>query len=45
MKHLWYLAAAYAAVWLGIVGYLLRLGARTRELEQELRELRRRLGE
>jgi CcmD family protein len=36
-----YLFAAYTAVWLGIVVYLLRLGRRSRELEDEVRELRR----
>lgn len=45
MRHLWYLGAAYLAVWVGIVAYLLRLAGRTRELEEEVRELRRRLGE
>jgi len=41
MNHLTYLFAAYAAVWIGIFVYLLRLTARTRELEDEVRELRR----
>ncbi len=41
MTHLWYLFAAYAAIWIGIFVYLLRLAARTRELEEEIRELRR----
>lgn len=45
MRHLWYLGAAYLAVWVGIVIYLVRLAARTRELEEEIGELRRRLGE
>jgi CcmD family protein len=31
-------------VWLGLFGYLLRLGRRSRELEEELRDLRRQLG-
>jgi len=45
VTNLWYLFAAYGAVWLGIVFYLVRLGGRTRELEDEMRELRRRLGD
>lgn len=44
MTNLSYLFAAYAAVWIGLFVYLLRLGRRTRELEEELEELRRRLG-
>ncbi|HSV07187.1 MAG TPA: CcmD family protein [Candidatus Binatus sp.] len=44
MTHFPYLFAAYAAVWLGLFGYLLRLGRRSRELEEELRDLRRQLG-
>jgi CcmD family protein len=39
-----YLFAAYAAVWIGIVLYLRSLGQRQRDLEDELRELRDRLG-
>ena len=39
-----YLFAAYAAVWAGLFVYLLRLERRSRELEEELRELRRLLG-
>lgn len=41
MTHLGYLFVAYTAVWVGIFVYLLRLTARTRELEEEVRELRR----
>jgi CcmD family protein len=44
MTHLPYLFAAYAAVWAGLFVYLLRLERRSRELEEELRELRRLLG-
>ena len=44
MSHFPYLFAAYAAVWLGLFGYLLRLARRSRELEEEIRELRRMLG-
>ena len=36
-----YLFAAYTAVWIGIFVYLLRLERRSRELEEEVRELRR----
>ncbi|HYV55894.1 MAG TPA: CcmD family protein [Candidatus Nitrosopolaris sp.] len=44
MTHFPYLFAAYAAVWIGLFGYLLRLGRRSRELEEEMRDLRRQLG-
>jgi len=44
MTHLPYLFAAYAAVWAGLFVYLLRLERRSRELEDEVRELRRLLG-
>ena len=44
MTHLPYLFAAYAAVWIGLFVYLLRLDRRARELEDEVRELRRQLG-
>jgi CcmD family protein len=36
-----YLFAAYAAIWIGLFLYLLSLGRRSRELEEEIRELRR----
>ena len=36
-----YLFAAYAAVWIALFVYLLRLGRRTRELEEEVRDLKR----
>jgi CcmD family protein len=39
-----YLFAAYAAVWIGLFTYLLRLSRRSRELEEEIQELRRLLG-
>ena len=41
--HFPYLFAAYTAVWIAVVGYALRLGKRSRELEDEVRELRERL--
>ena len=41
MTHLPYLFAAYAAVWIGLFLYLLRLDRHSRELEEEIRELRR----
>jgi CcmD family protein len=44
VTHLPYLFAAYAAVWIGLFIYLLRLDRRGRELEDEVRELRRQLG-
>ena len=36
-----YLFAAYTAVWIGLFVYLRRLERRSRELEEEVRELRR----
>jgi len=44
MTNLSYLFAAYAAVWIALFLYLLRLGRRSRELEEELREMKRQLG-
>jgi CcmD family protein len=44
MTNLPYLFAAYSVVWLGLFVYLLRLSRRSRELEEEVRELRRQLG-
>ncbi len=41
--NLGYLFAAYTAVWLGIFFYVRRLARRGRELEEEVRELRRRV--
>jgi len=41
MTNLSYLFAAYTAVWLALFVYLVRLGRRSRELEEEIRELRR----
>ena len=39
-----YLFAAYAAIWIALFIYLLSLSRRSRELEDEVRELRRLLG-
>jgi len=39
-----YLFAAYTAIWIGLFLYLLSLGRRSRELEEEVRELKRLLG-
>jgi len=44
VTHFPYLFAAYAAVWIGLFVYLLRLERKSRELEEEVRELRRLLG-
>lgn len=44
MTNLPYLFAAYAAIWIGIFVYVLRLARRSRELEEELRELKRIVG-
>jgi CcmD family protein len=41
MKGLYYLAAAYTAVWIAIFAYLLSIGRRTSRLEREIEELRR----
>ena len=41
MTNLSYLFAAYTAVWLALFVYLVRLERRSRELEEEIRELRR----
>jgi CcmD family protein len=41
--NLGYLFAAYTAVWLGIFVYVRRLARRGRELEDEIRDLRRRI--
>jgi CcmD family protein len=38
-----YLFAAYAAVWIALFVYLLRLQRKNRELEEEVRELREQL--
>ena len=39
-----YLFAAYTAIWIALFVYLLGLSRRSRELEEEVRELRRLLG-
>ena len=36
-----YLFAAYTAIWIGLFVYLLRLGRQHRELEEEVRALRK----
>lgn len=36
-----YLFAAYTAMWIGLFLYLLRLARRNRDLEEEVRELRK----
>lgn len=41
MKGLYYLAAAYTAVWITMFAYLLSIGRRARKLERELEELKR----
>ena len=41
MTNLPYLFAAYTAVWIALFVYVLRLERRSRELEEEIRELRR----
>jgi CcmD family protein len=44
VTNLGYLFAAYAAVWIGIIAYVRSIERRTRELEDELEELRSRRG-
>jgi len=44
MTNLPYLFAAYAAIWIGLFIYLQSLDRRSRELQEEVRELRRLLG-
>jgi CcmD family protein len=39
-----YLFAAYTIIWIALFLYLLSLSRRSRELEEEIRELRRLLG-
>ncbi len=41
MKGLYYLAAAYTAVWIAIFAYVMSIGRRARKLERELEELRK----
>jgi CcmD family protein len=41
VTNLSYLFAAYAVVWIALFVYLLRLERRSRDLEEEVRELRR----
>ena len=41
MTNLGYLFAAYTAVWVALFVYVVRLQRRSRELEEEIRELRR----
>ena len=41
MKGLYYLCAAYTAVWIAIFAYLMSIGRRTRKLEREIAELKR----
>lgn len=36
MKGLYFLAAAYTVIWVGLFVYLMSLGQRARRLEQEL---------
>lgn len=42
--NLGYLFAAYAAVWIGIIVYVRSIERRTRELEEELTDIRARRG-
>jgi CcmD family protein len=44
MTNMPYLFAAYAVVWIGLFVYLRRLARLNRELEDEVRELKRLLG-
>jgi CcmD family protein len=40
----WFLFSAYAAIWLLLALYLVRLGRQHRAIERELEDLRARLG-
>jgi CcmD family protein len=40
VSDLYWLAVAFIAVWVGIGGYLVMLGARQRRLERRLEQLR-----
>jgi CcmD family protein len=40
MGDLWYLALAYSVIWLGLVGYVLRLAGRAESLSREVSLLR-----
>jgi CcmD family protein len=44
MNNFPYLFAAYAAIWIGLFLYVRRLARRSRELEEEIQDLRRQLG-
>ena len=44
MSNLTWMFIAFAAVWIGIGAYLLTLGARQRNLERRVNELRGRRG-
>jgi CcmD family protein len=44
VNNLPYLFAAYAVIWIALFVYLLRLARKGRELEEEVRELRRQIG-
>jgi len=41
VNFLGYLFAAYATVWVVLFAYILRLGRRSRALEDEIRDLKR----
>ncbi|HZP40691.1 MAG TPA: CcmD family protein [Candidatus Binatia bacterium] len=44
MNNFPYLFAGYAVIWIALFLYLLHLGRRSRDLEEEIRELKRRVG-
>ena len=41
--RLWFLFAAYGAIWILLAGFLVRLGRRHRALERQLHELEARI--
>jgi CcmD family protein len=45
MSHLGYMFAGYTVVIVGLLLYVRRMVSRLREVDEELRELRRRLGD
>ena len=44
MKELWYLFAAYLAIWIGLWVYLISLAARQRGLRRRIEDLKQLLG-
>jgi len=43
VKNVWYLCAAYSAIWTALWVYLMRLSQKNKALQAELRDLRTQL--